>query len=543
MLFPYLGCVEVKRVFLANGAVRIQARTRDRSETCPDCVVPSGRVHSTYERCLADSSVGGQPVFIELTVRRLYCENAACTRRTFAEQVGGLTVRYGRRTPLFRGVLEAVAVALAGRCGTRFAEVLHGFVSRTTLLRMVMDLPDPDWTMPKVLGVDDFATRRGQHYGTVLIDCETGQPLDLLPGRDAETLASWLRDHPGAEIICRDRAGSYADGARTGAPHAVQVADAFHLWQNLGTAVERCVRRHNSCLQPTEAESDGATSLSFAGTASAAKEMSPIEVRFRDRHAAVHSLLDQGHGIREIARELHLGGNTVRRAARARTPEQMLNGRHQPRISQLDPFKSHLDKRWDQGFTNAIRLHAELQKLGYQGNYQTISDYLRPRRRQRIRVVGPAPPGVRQATGWLMRHPDRLRDKERVQLVEILARCPELTAADRLVRSFAEILTNRSGQHLKDWVIAAHAADLPGLHSFANGLEKDWDAVVQGLTTRWNSGPVEGRVNHIKMIKRQMFGRAQLPLLRKRVLLTALHRPTRSVTENGPGDRPHGMCA
>ncbi|WP_307804697.1 ISL3 family transposase [Streptomyces sp. VRA16 Mangrove soil] len=508
MLFPYLGTVQVDAVIPTEDAVHVVARTRDVVVRCPDCAMPSERVHSTYERHLADGPVGDQSVRIDLSVRRLYCENAACQRRTFAEQVEGLTVRYGRQTPAFRRVLEAVAVALAGRSGARFTKSLHSVVSRMTLLRLVMAMPDPAWTVPKVLGVDDFATRRGQHYGTVIIDCETGQPLDLLPGRDAETLAAWLRAHPGPECICRDRAGSYADGARTGAPLAVQVADPFHLLQNLGTAVERCVRRHNACLKPPDADANSTVHISFAGQDNTTKEMSPIEARLRKRHAVVHSLLDQGHGIREIARELHMGGNTVRRAARAEIPEQMLNGRHQPRPSQLDPFKPHLDRRWAEGHTNAIHLYAELKELGYRGSYQIISDYLRPRRRQRVRVVGPASPGVRQVTGWMMRHPDRLRDEDREQLAGILGRCPELAAAEQLVRSFTEILTTRSGQHLKDWVIAAQAKDLPSLHAFAHGLEKGWDAVLQGLTTRWNSGPVEGRVNHIKMIKRQMFGRA-----------------------------------
>ncbi|GCD32355.1 ISL3 family transposase [Streptomyces chrestomyceticus JCM 4735] len=141
----------------------------------------------------------------------------------------------------------------------------------------------------------------------------------------------------------------------------------------------------------------------------------------------------------------------------------------------------------------------------------------------------------------MMRHPDRLRHEEREQFAGILARCPELAAAEQLVRSVAEILTNRSGQHLKDWILAAQAEELPGLHTFTHGLEKDWDAVLQGLTTHWNSGPVEGRVNHIKMIKRQMFGRAKLPLLRKRVLLTAIRHE--QSPNPAPGDRPHGMCA
>ncbi|WP_239516912.1 MULTISPECIES: ISL3 family transposase [unclassified Streptomyces] len=407
--------------------IRLVARTREIGVACPGCAAVSSRVHSTYGRRLAGTPVGDRPVRIELTVRRLYCENFHCSRRTFAEQVKELTVRYGRRTPAARRVLEAVGIALAGRAGSRLGAVLHAGVSRTTLLRAVMALPDPVWTVPKVLGVDDFATRRGQHYGTVLIDCETGQPLDLLPGRDAATLAGWLREHPGSEIICRDRAGSYADGARTGAPNAVQVADRFHLWQNLGTAVEASVRLHSTCLKTAVISPDGQTKGADVDSVDTTKAMSPVEARICERHATVHALLAQGHGIREIARELHMGGNTVRRNARATVPEQLLSGRRQPRPSQLDPYKPHLDKLWAERHTNAIQLHAELQELGYRGSYQIISDYLRPRRRRRIRVVPPAPPGIRRVTGWMMRRPEHLRDEERDQFTAVLAHCPELT--------------------------------------------------------------------------------------------------------------------
>jgi hypothetical protein len=269
------------------------------------------------------------------------------------------------------------------------------------------------------------STRRGHHYGTVLIDCETGRPLDLLPGRDASTLAGLLREHPGAEIICRDRAGSYADGARTGAPRAIQVADRFHLWQNLGTAVEATVRLHSTCLKTAFISSDDPTSDD--DSADATKTMSPIEARIRERHATIHALLAEGHGIREIARELRMGGNTVRRNARAPVPEQLLTGRHQPQASQLDPYKPHLDRRWAEGHTNAIQLLAELQILGYRGSYQIISDYLRPRRRRRIRVVPPAPPGISRITGWMMRHPEHLGDGERQQVVALLAHSTALS--------------------------------------------------------------------------------------------------------------------
>jgi transposase len=470
-------------------------------------------------------------VMIVLSVRRLFCDHDRCDRRTFAEQVEGLTVRYGRRTPLLRAMLETIAVALAGRAGARLAGSLHVPAGRSTMLRLLMALADPATATPRVLGVDDFALRRGHVYGTVLIACETSAPVELLAGRDAQPLADWLRTHPGVEVICRDRSGAYAEGARVGAPDAVQVADRFHLWQNLGKAVERCVASHRACLRPPDPDpgiGEQGTALDDEQPAEP-EEAQPVgrfAERTRRHHALVHDLLAQGHGLRAIARQLGWGRHTVQRYARAATWQELVDGKWQgKRPSKLDAFKPHLHQRWAQGCTNASELHRQITALGFAGSYALVRDYL-----DQFRVTPdpaapalapPAPPTVRQVTGWLTRHPKTLTEDETLQLKVVVEQCPELRATAEHVRTFGEMLTRLRGHDLPAWITAVRTDNLPGLAGFAAGLEGDLDAVTRGLTTKWNSGPIEGRVNHIKMIKRQMFGRAGLPLLRKRVLLTA----------------------
>jgi transposase len=513
--------VIVEGVVVAAGLLLVAARCGAATAACPACGAVSGRVHSRYARRLADAAVGGRRVVIRLTVRRFFCVFPGCGRKTFAEQVTGLTVRYGRKTPLLAGALRDIAVALAGRAACRLAGSLAAPASRQVLLRLVMATPDPAAPAPRVLGVDDFAIRRGQHYGTLLIDCETGAPLDLLAGRDARPLADWLAAHPGTEIICRDRSGSYAEGARTGAPDAVQVADRFHLWQNLARAVERCVAAHRSCLaEPDPGPAAGDLAPAAGPGAGRPEPAGKYAGRVRRHHALVHGLAAEGRSLREIARHLGWGLHTVQRYARAATWQELADGRWQgPRPSKLDAFKPYLDQHAGQGHGSITRLFREIQALGYDGSYHVVRAYLDHRHARA--PLPPAPPTVRDVTGWLTRHPDSLTGDEQPRLTAILGRCPELRAASGQVRAFAAMLTQLTGQDLPQWISDARDAALPGISSFAAGLEQDLDAVTNGLTMPWSSGPVEGRVNHIKMIKRQMFGRAGLPLLRKRVLLTA----------------------
>jgi len=519
VLLPHLAGVVVEGVVAAAGLLLVLARARPGTASCPACGTVSARVHSRYARRLADAAIGGRRVMIRLTVRRFFCACAACKRKTFAEQVPGLTARYARKTPLLAGTLRDIAVALAGRAASRLARALGVPASRQVLLRLVMATPDPEAPEPRVLG--DFAIRRGQNYGTVIIDCETGAPLDLLEGRSAQPLADWLASHPGIQVICRDRSGAYADGVRTGAPGAIQVADRFHLWQNLAKAVEKCVAAHRGCLaEPAPIAGDEPAPAVGPGTARP-DPAGKYADRARRHHALVHELLDQGRGLRKIARHLGWGLHTVQRYARAATWQELADGRWQaPCPSKLDPFKPYLDQRAGEGCGNGAQLFREISERGYAGSYPVVRDYLSQHRPAR-EPLPQAPPTVRDVTGWLTRHPDSLTDDDRPQLKAALDRCPELRAASEQVRTFAAMLTQLTGQDLPQWISDARDAGLPGISSFARGLEQDLDAVTNGLTMPWNSGPVEGRVNHIKMIKRQMFGRAGLPLLRKRVLLTA----------------------
>ena len=463
----------------------------------------SRRVHSRHERRLLDTSIGGCEVVICLVVRRFLCLSPECAKVTFAEQVSGLTSRYARRTPAVTAVLEAVALALGGRGGARMTGRLAAAVSRTTLIRLIRALPDPALSAsPRVLGVDEFALREGHSYGTLLVDVEARRPVDILEKRSADSFAAWLQARPGAEVICRDRAGVYSDGGSPGAPGAVQVADRWHLWHNLGEAVERAASRHREYLPAGVAPDQATAAEPEPMPMPAPPRAGRVGDRPRTRQADIHRLLADGRSLAEISAGLGLSRNTVRRFARAASPEELLvhdgTGR---RASILDEHAAYLRERWNSGCTNAAVLWREIRDRGYTGSRRQVRGYIaRFRGNAAVPAPRPVPPKVRAATAWIMTRPDRLADADRA----ILAASAELAAVAASVRGFAAIMDERRGRkQLEPWMAAALATGEPALRSFVTGLRADQDAVTNGLSLPWSSGAVEGHVNRIKMLKRQ----------------------------------------
>jgi transposase len=521
--FPHLHDCRLERVLAADDAVHLALRPTGRAARCPRCRRRSRRVHSTYTRRVADLPLAGRPVVLHLRVRRFRCPARRCPQRTFAEQVPQIVARYGRRTHALRRALEQVGLCVGGRPGARLGGRLGLTATRDTLLRAVRALPEPAPPAARVLGVDEFALRRGRRYGTVLVDVERHRPLDLLDGRSAAQFAAWLEDRPPPEVVCRDRAECFAEGARQGAPRAVQVADRYHLLANLGDAVERVAARHAHRWHDDPLAVPPAPAPEAVPPPAGPPPPSGggIRERHRERYRQVQALAARGLTITAMGRRLRLDRKTVRKFARAPSAEAIGPPRRADTASALlAPFASYLVRRWQEGCQDGARLGEELRGQGYRGSARTLRRYLTGLRRG-LPSHPPAPPvSARTVAGLLLRPPEQLSAADAGLLERLCTRCAELATTRRLAQTFAALVRERQGAlALRRWLDAAARCGIPALVAFAAGLRRDEAAVAAGVTLPWSSGVVEGTNTRIKLVKRMMYGRGAFDLLRRRVLL------------------------
>ena len=556
--FPMLGCCVEQITPEAPDLLSIAAQGTKPGNRCPDCEQASRAVHSRYRRKPADLPLLGCRIGVSLRVRRFYCRNAKCARRTFAERLPELVAPHARRTCRLAAAQARVGVALGGNAGSRLLHHLAMPASADTVLRLVRRLPLPAQEPPRVVGVDDWAIRKRCTYGTIVVDLERRRVLDLLPDRTAETLAEWLRGCPGIEAVARDRSTEYARGIALGAPKAMLTADRWHLLANMRQAVERWLHSAQARLRslpvpPNDGEPAAPARRDQAFRRSAPERAAGAEsrARWQAHHAEVRRRHLAGETLLEIARETGLALGTVRKYARAETfPARTPHG---PGPSILDPYLAHLERRLTEGCENGLVLWRELRGQGFPGGTRQVHRWLIERRSapartgphvRRTREVdkallpaargaAPALPTVPQLA-WLLVQPAAALGSVDAATAARVEQDREAAVVVRLARRFTALVRacgvagRQDGRapadpvvELDAWLADARACGAPAIATFAAGLEVDGAAIRAALSQPWSSGQAEGQINRLKLLKRQSYGRASFNLLRHRVLTAA----------------------
>jgi transposase len=531
--FPGLVSCALEQIEVGVDQITLHARTTASSVACPCCSQLTSRIHSRYTRHLQDLPCGGLPVHLVLQVRRFFCLNSACPRRIFVERLEGIATEHAQQTTRVNALLRTLALALGGEPATRLIGALGLSSSADTFLRRLREARGSAQPTPRVLGLDEWAHRKGRTYGTILVDLERHAVVDLLPDRQAETVEAWLKAHPGVQIICRDRSGPLAEGASKGAPGAVQVADRFHLVLNWQQMLVRLCERHRDLLYRVEV---------VAAREAAALPLPPVVLRARrvnvalqqQRRAArlalyqqVRALSATGMGKAEIARRLGIGRGTVYRFARAEVFPELSQPRPQPSI--IDPYVPYLRRRWQEGCHSGLQLWREIVAQGYPGTNRLVSllvTYWRKRGQQEVQLRAAEPHEEQhQLTprqgAWLLlgtAKPQSLQDLETVR--QLMQRHEDFPQVVSLSKEFLKMVRERRGeQDLDAWLKQALHSPIGEVKNFAQALKRDLQAVRAGLSLLWSNGQTEGQVNRLKLIKRQMYGRASVEVLRQRLLL------------------------
>jgi transposase len=544
-LFPEGSCFQMKHLERTSEEITFVVTSTQSQGCCPICGAATSRVHSRYPRTLQDLPCSGLRVRLRLQVRRFFCVNPSCPRQIFVERLPTLTEAFARRTNRLRDALLAIGLALGGEAGARLCWKQAMPVCAASLLALLRRAGVEELPTPRVLGVDDWGFQQQSPSGTILVDLEQHRPVDVLLGSDEEVLTQWLGGHAGVEVIVRDRGAGYRKAATEAAPHAQQVLDRWHLLKNLGEVIQKTLAYQIDVLRqagqqvkkipeqislapPESASPDGRRRKPPRRKPSAP---SPRRAWQMAMHQHVHELAAEGKTQAEIISSLHLHRHTVRKYLQM--PTFVAHYCH-PYPSPVEPYRAYLEERWQQGEVMITTLWHELQEQGFAGSYKSVWTFVRnwplpagmtPTASSSVaastRRGAPATRTPWQVKWLLLHQPEELNAKDAAYRQALFGLSPCLSSLSALGQDFVRLIRERQSEALLPWLERAKRCPYEELQRFAQGLQREFAAVRAALTEPWSTGQVEGQITRLKLLKRQMYGRANIDLLRLRVLHSA----------------------
>jgi transposase len=502
----------IERIAWVKATIVLTVRAAARKGICPLCQSASRRVHSRYVRKVSDLPCSGQRVHLRVVTRRFVCQVPHCRRRIFAERFDEtvLPVR-SRRTTRLECLVHYLGLALGGRPAASFARRLLLPVSNDTLLRVVRRRACRAAEPVTIAGIDDWAFRRNHRYGTIVCDLERRRVVTLLPDRETATVEAWLAGNPQIRIVSRDRGGGYGEAATKALPNAIQVADRWHLMENASSAFLEAIRKSMHSIR----SAIGATAITPELLTCAEKLQYDGYLRREETNAAIMSLAKGGVPIREIVRRTGHSRKLVRQVIRGQRTD-IFRARH----STLDAHLPFLNAQWDEGCRNGAELWRRLKLQDFKGSLRVVSEWAARRRRaeKALDLHQQKVPSARKIARLMTMARDHLSKADTIIVAAIETGLPALAETRRLVDRFHTMIRKKTGTDLDPWIGEASTSLIA---SFALGIKKDKAAVSAAITEPWSNGQTEGQITKLKLVKRQMYGRAKLDLLEARILNAA----------------------
>ncbi|MFO7891968.1 MAG: ISL3 family transposase [bacterium] len=504
------------------------------SSVCPVCNKTSFRTHSKYKRKLADLPVSGKQVRIELIARKYFCDNPVCSRIIFTERFSFEIIPYGRRLCRSNELLGKISLELGGNKGSTISRYMGIPISASTALRIIKGIEVTATTATSgIIGVDDWAFKKASTYGTIIVDLVSKEVIDLLPDREADTLAQWLKGHPEITVVSRDRSSTYAMGIRNGAPQARQVADRFHLLMNLGEATKKVFQAkgkdireaYNLFNNPENLEPEIEEEKQDPELVSEENQVIPDNINFERlyKFEKVKELHQAGYPIRKIHRTLKIHRQTVKRYI----DQETLQRKESPRSTNIEPFIEFLLQECNRDKTYK-ELHQTIRNMGFNGGYTQFCNNMNrlwqmqfpanPRRKNSVPLAPLKTWSPTKLSVMLYKDPEQLTGDDAKFMNLMLDKDPQINQMEKLVKKFKVLFLEKKDGLLKEWIDEASQSE-SRLQNFAKNLLKDFEAVNNAVITPYSNGQVEGQVNRLKNIKRMMYGRASFELLRNMVLI------------------------